>query len=820
MSTALKAAGAVSPPGNNLPDGSFLFGSGVLRPVCHLPRAIQYLVLLAPLALIAGLALRWTRPAPYPLAIDAGRDQFIERSRTAGTDLGVNLTNWTPSLRVEQKQGAVRRYSGSLADLELRPRLQPAVTIFITWQQPEEDGKFESRFAPTGDLLGWSLTGLNGPAPPQLPPDQASHAAQQAASHWLQSIAPVTLTDFKARSPDDNSNLQFQAGAQFATAPNRTYPLDVSLRGDRLVSASFDSVAPGGDTWIGDLEDVVKFCGATLTGFFLLYSLKLFRRRRREGEIPRGRALLLIAIFALCGGTFVGLNTPSLPHGKSLAYLLSLGTAVLSGLGNSLLFALGGLFVSAAYASGEGEIREGWPGKLIAFDALLAGRWFTSTVGVSALLASSVAAWAFFLSSCAWRIGSPQSAILVDKDLLTLALGRFVLLRSLVDLPLLVSFLIVAGLFMPLAFVHRRGWRNWKSAATLIVCPLLVQASFQSFSLSGIGPLFTTLGMVASVLVPFYLCDVLAAVLGAIAYSALTTAAAIATAVPALSSTAILLLIVVTAAIVPMAVAAWRGRAVDELTVRPTYARNLDERLSLQAEVSAAREAQLRLLPVALPQNPSLSVAAYCRPAGVVGGDFYDFFRASDDGLTVFVASGSGLGLASALTIALAKGFLASEIRRGENPASALQGLLHALSGRVGPAAGNTGLLLLSLDPARGVFHIARRGKFPALWLFRGPEPTAIPLTPANGSAIESGTLDWRPGDALFIHTEGFIDLLDDHSLHGQQRWLRTTAKRTQGYPAGWIEADLTRRLGGRKGKRLRKLRRDLTTVVLRNQAV
>ena len=51
----------------------------------------------------------------------------------------------------------------------------------------------------------------------------------------------------------------------------------------------------------------------------------------------------------------------------------------------------------------------------------------------------------------------------------------------------------------------------------------------------------------------------------------------------------------------------FQGQRYSEVEVRPLYAEHLAQRQALQAEVSAAREAQLRLAPQALPQVEGLS---------------------------------------------------------------------------------------------------------------------------------------------------------------------------------------------------------------------
>ena len=776
----------------------------------HSRQLAKILLLLAPAALLAGLTLRWTRPARPPLAIEYRREQWIERSRLTAHSAGLEASEWASAVRVEQDETAVRNLSAGVAANPLRAHLQPSATVIVRLRPPNADGVFETHFGPAGDLLSWSADNLPGPIQKPDESPTPSPQALAALNAWLEQYGTPSLEKWKRWKSDDDAGPRFEADLHFKEAPADKYRVEIKAPGDRLRAASIHAqFATGSTVGISSvLEQILLILGRTLTGFFALYSLRLFRRRRREGEIPQGRALVLITVFGLCGFIFIALNPDSLTN----------WIAVLAGLGNSLLFLLGGLFVSAAYASGEGEIREGWPGKLTAFDALLSGKWLTKSVGISAVLAFAIAAWAFFIVSAAWSLGPPQAAVLIDKDLLALALGRNVFLRSLVDLPLRVSFLIVAGLFMPLAFVHRRRWQGWKRWTALLLCPLLVDAGLRTFFLGGIGPVATLLGMASVIAGSFYLGDVLAAVLGALLYSALTSMAAIAAAVPAVSGIAASLLAAVTLATIPMMVAAWRGREVDELGVRPKYARNLAERLSMKAEATAAREAQLRLLPVKMPVRRDLSVAAYCQPAGVVGGDFYDFFASPAERLGVFVASGSGLGMASALTIALAKGFLGSEVNRGENPDTSLQALLTILAGRVGAAAERTGLLLMVLHPAGGEIRIARRGAFPAVWLIRGRDCGAIELVRAGTGSVETATVSWHPGDVLLAHTEGLTDLLDDQSPSGQRRWFEAMAKRTQGQEADRIELDLLSRLGGRKRKRLRTLRRDLTTVVLRNR--
>ena len=52
-------------------------------------------------------------------------------------------------------------------------------------------------------------------------------------------------------------------------------------------------------------------------------------------------------------------------------------------------------------------------------------------------------------------------------------------------------------------------------------------------------------------------------------------------------------------------------------------------------ELELAREVQERLFPQELPRLAGLDYAAKCRPALVVGGDYYDFIPVSDATLVI-----------------------------------------------------------------------------------------------------------------------------------------------------------------------------------------
>ncbi|MGB6484952.1 MAG: SpoIIE family protein phosphatase [Candidatus Acidiferrales bacterium] len=72
----------------------------------------------------------------------------------------------------------------------------------------------------------------------------------------------------------------------------------------------------------------------------------------------------------------------------------------------------------------------------------------------------------------------------------------------------------------------------------------------------------------------------------------------------------------------------------------------------LENELSIAREVQTQLFPRELPSLPGLELAAICRAARVVSGDYYDFLKLGDSGLGLAIADISGKGISAALLMA------------------------------------------------------------------------------------------------------------------------------------------------------------------------
>jgi hypothetical protein len=77
-----------------------------------------------------------------------------------------------------------------------------------------------------------------------------------------------------------------------------------------------------------------------------------------------------------------------------------------------------------------------------------------------------------------------------------------------------------------------------------------------------------------------------------------------------------------------------------------------EERRNLQNELELAQDVQKMLLPQEVPNIPGLEIAAFSRPAQIVGGDYFDFIDFSNGLHGLAIADVAGHGVSASLHMA------------------------------------------------------------------------------------------------------------------------------------------------------------------------
>ena len=93
------------------------------------------------------------------------------------------------------------------------------------------------------------------------------------------------------------------------------------------------------------------------------------------------------------------------------------------------------------------------------------------------------------------------------------------------------------------------------------------------------------------------------------------------------------------------------------------------ERRSLEAELELAGAVQRSLLPQRPPDFPGLEIAAFSRPAQIVGGDYFDFFPFAGNRHGIVISDVVGHGLSSSLIMASLQTMLRTLTQEHASPA-------------------------------------------------------------------------------------------------------------------------------------------------------
>jgi sigma-B regulation protein RsbU (phosphoserine phosphatase) len=204
-----------------------------------------------------------------------------------------------------------------------------------------------------------------------------------------------------------------------------------------------------------------------------------------------------------------------------------------------------------------------------------------------------------------------------------------------------------------------------------------------------------------------------------------------------------------------------------------------EQRRNLEFELGLAQSVQRSLLPQQVPDIPGLEVAAFSRPAQIVGGDYFDFFRWEDGTHGFAIADVAGHGISASLHMASVQTLLRTLVPAGPSPVAVVQQLQRLLLHNVHFSTFVT-LFLAALDPDTGQFTYCNAGHPPPLIFhpesdvsgsLRWLEPTGAAVALIEGLEFNAASTVMEPGDLLLLYTDGITEAMSpDGELFGRQR--------------------------------------------------
>lgn len=767
------------------------------------------LLLLAPLAYVAGslLYLNTNPNAQVRLALD--RDQTLTAAAAFLRTKGVNTTGWNQFCNLENKDNLHFYYA--LDQNPARQQLQqvyPSLALKVLFRKPDNSETAEVFFSPDGHPVGFNRKFWQDTVSEEL----SAPAAQTLAEAALRARPEVGSLSLAAAPRMEEVRVRGQLSRQFiwqwqlVGLPELKAHTAITVSGNQVtaevVEAKLDEqfinqrLNPG-----RGIKIVSQLAWGLVLVLAIIFGIYRFTKRARQKEVSYQRIFLITGFVAVVFNLFVWLSDAALYDAAALSReALPVWIIYIT---SGLIWVLVALLLGLAYGSGEGDIREAYPGKLTSIDALILGKVFSRNVARSFTWGIALGGWLMLAIHASWWYWHRQPGI--GESLLPFVIfyAKLPILLILTSWQTDVVLICVIGLLLPLPFLQRRfqperrmgrwlarvrpylpsRWADQSLEIGMVACLALFAWISSQEPMLGFRPWTGILVLAALktffLLLAFFKFDLLTAgVTLALPLYLKFSLTAVLQAAPNIRTAGMLAFGGLALVLLCELIWAFKGRWFRDEEVRPIYAKMLAERLSLQAEVSAARVAQERLLPQSLPMASSFTVAASCLPAREVGGDFYDFFEMGPQQIGILVAEGGGRGLGSALTIAYAKGFLMPRLNGqstgDDSPTEVLRGLQEKLT-QMRAHDEAIGLTFAVLDTGDGVLRYARTGTFPQVLLGRAAQGTALTKAeeheirfstrsvaglgePQTISVVE-GRAELEPGDQIVIYTGGLVEI-------------------------------------------------------------
>jgi sigma-B regulation protein RsbU (phosphoserine phosphatase) len=174
-----------------------------------------------------------------------------------------------------------------------------------------------------------------------------------------------------------------------------------------------------------------------------------------------------------------------------------------------------------------------------------------------------------------------------------------------------------------------------------------------------------------------------------------------------------------------------------------------------------------------------LEVAAYSRPAQLLGGDYFDFTRFQDGNYCLAIADVAGHGVSASLHMASIQAMLRSIVPSNESPSEVVR-QIHKLFVHNIHFTTFVTLFIGAFDPLSKSFTYCNAGHNPPIIFRTGDEgtkqnirlnPTGAAIGLIEDSEFEEESLNLQSDDLLLMYTDGLIEATNpNNELFGMKR--------------------------------------------------
>ncbi|MEO8100152.1 MAG: SpoIIE family protein phosphatase [Acidobacteriota bacterium] len=242
------------------------------------------------------------------------------------------------------------------------------------------------------------------------------------------------------------------------------------------------------------------------------------------------------------------------------------------------------------------------------------------------------------------------------------------------------------------------------------------------------------------------------------------------------------------------------NRMTDNLQRLVTVAK---EKERLQSEIEIASEVQNQLYPRIETRTADLQVAAVCKPARMVSGDYFDYEMVGDGQVALAIGDVSGKGISAALLMATLQSSLRTQLKGaagsngiGISTAVVVDRLNRNLCASSTPDKYATFCLGL-YNPSTGVLLYTNAGHLPPL-LIRGGQVERLDVNGMvvgafDGVLYEESRIKLESGDLLVFFTDGLTEPENEFGeMFGEERFIDLVAKNSHRDEQRIVEIVLT----------------------------
>jgi Stage II sporulation protein E (SpoIIE) len=176
----------------------------------------------------------------------------------------------------------------------------------------------------------------------------------------------------------------------------------------------------------------------------------------------------------------------------------------------------------------------------------------------------------------------------------------------------------------------------------------------------------------------------------------------------------------------------------------------------LKQELEATRTVQQVLIPERIPEVPGFRIASVYKPAGLVGGDFFQIFPTAGGSVLIIIGDVSGKGIPAAMTVSLLVGTFRTLATYTQSPGEILAAMNQRMIGRTN--GGFTTCLVLRATPD-GAVALANAGHIsPYLDSKELEVENGLPLGLAEQTSYQETNFHLERDKQLTLVTDGVVE--------------------------------------------------------------